>query len=165
MNNSYQEEIPKARVNITLDVETGDGRRKKELPLKLLVLGDFSNNKTNAPISEREKINIDKHNFDQVVHDIGPTLNFTVPNRIANDNSEMCVQLKIDSMRKFHPEEIIKQIPELRNLIAMRNLLKDLKANLLDNTTFREELQKIIRDEEKIKQLRKQLNLLINSDK
>ncbi len=42
MADSFQNEIPKARVNITLDVETGGARKKLELPLKMLALGDFS---------------------------------------------------------------------------------------------------------------------------
>jgi type VI secretion system protein ImpB len=39
MANSFQNEIPKARVNIKLDLHTGNGQKKVELPLKLLVTG------------------------------------------------------------------------------------------------------------------------------
>ena len=56
MSNSYQNEIPKARVNIKLDVHTGGAARKMELPLKLLVTGDFSNGQEDRVISEREKV-------------------------------------------------------------------------------------------------------------
>jgi hypothetical protein len=42
-----------ARVNITLDVETHGARRKKELPLKLLVLGNFSHHKNHKPVTQR----------------------------------------------------------------------------------------------------------------
>jgi type VI secretion system protein ImpB len=161
MQDSFQHEIPKARVNITLDIETGEGRKKKELPMKLLVIGDFSNGQTNGPIAQRERINIGKNNFDQVLKELKPNLNFTVPNRIKNNNSELKVNIKLNSLRDFHPEELVKQLPELRNLLAMRNLLKDLKANVIDNATFRQELEKIIHDETNLQQLRQQLNQLL----
>ena len=45
MADSFQKEIPKARINISLDVETGGAKKKIELPLKMLVMGDFSNSK------------------------------------------------------------------------------------------------------------------------
>lgn len=164
MQDSFQNEIPKARVNITLDIETGEGRKKKELPMKLLVVGDFSNNQTTGPIAQRERINISKNNFDQVLKGLAPNLNFTVPNRIKNNDSELKVNIQLSSIRDFHPEELVKQIPELRNLLAMRNLLKDLKANVIDNATFRHELEKIIHDENNLQQLRQQLNQLLPSN-
>jgi type VI secretion system protein ImpB len=45
-------------------------------------------------------------------------------------------------MKDFTPEPA--QIPQLKAMLAMRNLLRDLKANLLDNQTFRKELEKIV---------------------
>lgn len=36
-SNSYQNEVPKARVNIRLDLHTGGAQQKLELPLKLMV--------------------------------------------------------------------------------------------------------------------------------
>lgn len=61
---SFQHEIPKSRVSITLDLHTGGARKKVELPLKLLVAGDYGAGKEQAPLAERKKINIDKNNFD-----------------------------------------------------------------------------------------------------
>lgn len=37
---SFQNEVPKARVNIKLDLHTGGAQKKVELPLKLMVMGD-----------------------------------------------------------------------------------------------------------------------------
>ena len=42
-SSSFQNEVPKARVNIKLDLHTGGAQKKVELPLKLLVMGDYSN--------------------------------------------------------------------------------------------------------------------------
>lgn len=50
-NSSFQSEIPKARINLKLDLHTGGASKKTELPLKLLVAGDFSNGQESAPLS------------------------------------------------------------------------------------------------------------------
>ncbi|MNK94695.1 hypothetical protein D3C87_1149060 [compost metagenome] len=49
-------------------------------------------------------------------------------------------------MDDFKPEVVAGKVPELRALMAARNLLRDLKSNLLDNAMFRRELEKILKD-------------------
>ncbi|WP_199778838.1 type VI secretion system contractile sheath small subunit, partial [Cronobacter sakazakii] len=53
MSGSFQEEIPKARINLKLNLHTGGAQKKVELPLKLLVTGDFSHGQERRPLSER----------------------------------------------------------------------------------------------------------------
>lgn len=55
MSESFQNEVPRARVNIKLDLVTGDAQKKVELPLKLLAVGDYSNGRAEGTLSEREK--------------------------------------------------------------------------------------------------------------
>lgn len=40
MADSFQNEVPKARINLKLDLHTGGASKKTELPLKLLVAGE-----------------------------------------------------------------------------------------------------------------------------
>jgi type VI secretion system protein ImpB len=63
-------------------------------------------------------------------------------------------------MKDFEPEQVARQIPQLRALLAMRNLLRDLKSNLLDNATFRQELERILMDETLSNELRDELAAL-----
>jgi type VI secretion system protein ImpB len=160
MSNSFQEEIPKARVNIKLDLHTGGAQKKVELPLKLMVMGDYSNGKETRPLSEREKVNINKNNFNSVLADFGPALNLTVENTLAGDRSEESVSLNFREMKDFEPEQVARQIPQLRAMLAMRNLLRDLKSNLLDNATFRKELEAILKDDNLSDDLRAELAAL-----
>ena len=134
MSNSYQSEIPKARVNIQLSVHTGGAQKKVELPLKLMVVGDYSNGAEQRPLSEREKINVNKNNFDSVMAEFAPSVNLAVENTLAGDGSEENVSLSFTQMKDFEPEQVARQIPQLKAMLAMRNLLRDLKANLLDIT-------------------------------
>jgi type VI secretion system protein ImpB len=159
MTNSYQKEIPKARINITLDVETGGALRKKELPLKLLALGNFSEGKTEGSVAKRERINIHKNNFDQVLSDLSPSLKLNVPNTLKKDSSELNVELNFTQFKDFHPDEMLSQIPQLKKLLSMRNLLKDLKSNLIDNHAFRKELEKLAQDKNALSRLREELKI------
>lgn len=164
MSNSYQNEIPKARVNIKLDVHTGGAARKMELPLKLLVTGDFSNGQEDRVLSEREKVNVNKNNFDSVLADFSPAVRLTVPDTLAGDGSEQAVNLTFSNMKDFEPEQVARQIPQLKAMLAMRNLLRDLKSNLLDNVTFRKELESILKDPALSDELRSELSALASDN-
>jgi type VI secretion system protein ImpB len=159
-SNSFQNEVPKARVNIKLDLHTGGAQKKVELPLKLMVMGDYSNGKEQRALSERDKVDINKNNFDNVLAEFSPDLKLAVENTLAGDASDTSVELSFQSMRDFEPEQVARQIPQLRALLAMRNLLRDLKSNLLDNATFRNELERILKDEALSNELRAELAAL-----
>lgn len=159
-SNSFQNEVPKARINIKLDLHTGGAQKKVELPLKLKVMGDYSNGKEQRPLSERSKANINKNNFDSVLAEFSPALNLAVENTLVDDNSDTAVELKFQNMKDFEPEQVARQIPQLRALLAMRNLLRDLKSNLLDNATFRNELERILKDDALSDELRAELAAL-----
>jgi type VI secretion system protein ImpB len=63
-------------------------------------------------------------------------------------------------MKDFTPEQVSRQIPQLKAMLSMRNLLRDLKANLLDNQDFRKELEKILLDPALSAELRAELSAL-----
>jgi type VI secretion system protein ImpB len=157
MTESYQHEIPKARVNISLDLHTGGAKKRVELPLKLLVMGDFSAGRESTAVAERNKVDINKHNFDTVLAKLNPRTTIAVPNTLIDDGGDLAVTLDFKSMKDFGPEAVARQIPELQTLLAMRNLLRDLKSNLLDNTTFRRELERILKDQSLSQNLREDL--------
>lgn len=139
MSNSFQSEIPKARINLKLDVFTGRAQKKAELPLKLVVSGDFSNGRKTAPLSERNKVNINKLNMQQVLAEFAPATSFDVKHTNGDEETEEKINLTFRHMKDFTPEQIARRVPRLQ---AMRNL----RANLLDDAGFRRELLNILRD-------------------
>ncbi len=98
MAESFQNEVPKARVNIKLDLHTGGAQKKVELPLKLLVMGDYSNGQDTRALAEREKVSINKNNFNAVLADFNPRAKIAVENTLAADGSE----LPVDPRLPFH---------------------------------------------------------------
>ncbi len=160
MADTFQNEVPKARINLKLALHTGGAQKKVELPLKLLTVGDFSNGKENRPLSEREKINVNKNNFDSVLSEFNPEISLVVKNTLTGQDSEENIRLQFSCMKDFEPAQVACQIPQLRAMLAMRNLLRDLKSNLLDNATFRKELEKILKDPGLSQELRDEMSAL-----
>jgi type VI secretion system protein ImpB len=124
-SNSYQNEVPKARVNIRLDLHTGGAQKKVELPLKLMVMGDYSNGREQRALSARGKVNVNKLNFDSVLGEFNPQLSIAVANTLAGDGDEADIQLDFRAMKDFEPEQVARQIPQLRAMLAMRNRRRD----------------------------------------
>lgn len=159
-SSSFQNEVPKVRVNIKLDLHTGGAQKKIELPLKLMLMGGYSNGREQRPLSEIDKIDINKNNIDNALGEFSPSLKLAVDNTLADDASDTSVELNFQRMKDFEPEQVARQIPQLRALLAMRNLLRDLKSNLLDNLTFRHELERILKDDALSNELRAELAAL-----
>ncbi|MDA8513207.1 type VI secretion system contractile sheath small subunit [Citrobacter sp. Igbk 14] len=164
MASSFQNEIPKARVNIKLDLHADNGQKKVELPLKLLVTRDFSNGLEQRPLSEREEVDINKNNFNSVLAKFNPSVNIAVKNTLAGDKSEENIRLTFKDIKDFEPEQVARQIPQMKALLAMRSLLRDLKSNLFDNFTFRKELRTILRDPALSNELRGEIAALAPKD-
>ena len=67
MTESYQKEKPPARVNLFLEVTTGTLRKKVELPLRLLIVGDFSGRSSNALLGDKQSIAVNEDNIVRVL--------------------------------------------------------------------------------------------------
>jgi len=160
MAGSFQNEIPAARINLKLDVGKGDAKKKTELPLKMLVMGDFSLKNKDERVVDREKISINKNNFEQVMQSLDLNVKYNVENKLTGEG-ELGVNLDIKNMDSFKPENVAKNIPELSRLLAARNLLKDLKSNLLDNRDFRLRLEEILKNPDAVKSLQDELTKLV----
>jgi type VI secretion system protein ImpB len=164
MAGSFQNEIPPARVNIKLDIDKGGAQKKVELPFKMLVLGDFSQKGDTGRIVDKEKININKDNFNQVMESMDLGLNMSVENKINPGGGDLKVDLKFKNIKDFNPLEIVKQVPQLSKLLAARNLVKDLKSNLMDNKEFRKKLEGIMQDKTAMDSLVAELDKIVPMD-
>jgi len=141
---------PKERVNIVYRPATGDAKEQVELPLKQLVLGDFTMREDATPLDDRKPISVDKDNFNDVLKAQNLSLQFSVPNRLAADagpDETLPVELKFQSTRDFEPDSLVEQVPELKQLIALRDALKALKGPLGNLPDFRKRLQELMADE------------------
>ena len=96
--------VPKSRVSIDYVDTTGGATEKRELPQRVLVMGDYTMKEPDPDnlMAEREKIAVNQRNFDDVMRNQDLSLDLTVPNKLsAEEGDEMTVNLKFDSMSSF----------------------------------------------------------------
>ncbi|KUQ62780.1 type VI secretion system contractile sheath small subunit [Enterobacter bugandensis] len=156
---------PKERINIKYVPATGDEQAEVELPLNILVVGDIKGGKDDSAIEEREAISINKHNFDSVMETAGLQLNFSVKNRLQdNAEEELPISLNINALNEFSPDNIARQVPELKKLLELREALVALKGPLGNIPSFRASLQKLLADGEMRAQLLKELDITLEED-
>jgi len=161
MAQSFQKEKPPARVNLFLEVQKGGAQQKVELPLRMLVMGDFTGKESGVALDDREKININKDNFEAVLNSQNVKLDMNVPDTLRGGDEEMKVHLDIENMGDFNPENVAKQVPQLERLLATRNLLQDLRNRIISVADFRKKLESVIKDPEALKQLDEELKKIV----
>ena len=151
---------PKERVNIVYKPATGDAKEEVELPLKLLVLGDFVNRADDRTLENREPISVDKDNFDDVLKAQKVELNMTVANKVSGkEGDELGVHLGFNSLKDFEPDAIAAKVPELQKLMELREALKALKGPLANVPEFRKKVQDMVQDPGLRDRLLKELGL------
>jgi type VI secretion system protein ImpB len=141
---------PKERINITFKPAIGGAQEEVELPLKLLVLGDFTQREDVRKLEDRKPIAINPHTFDEVLAKQALSLMLNVPNRLQDcaDVEELVIQVRINSMRDFNPANLVEQIPELHKLMALREALMALKGPLGNTPSFRKAIEQALADDE-----------------
>ena len=154
---------PKERVNIVYRPATGDVQEDVELPLKLMVIGDFIGRTDDRSLEDRDPINIDKNNFNDVMASQNISLDLQVMNKISNETNDpdnkLSVKLKFSGIRDFEPDSIVKQIPELGKILELREALKALKSPLSNVPDFRKKVQEMVSNDEARKKLFAELGL------
>lgn len=139
---------PKERVNITYKPATGDQQEEVELPMRILMMGDYTGKPDDTPLEERKPINVDKDNFGDVMAEQKLSVDLTVDDKLSGEEgAEMAVSLKFNSLKDFTPEGVAEQVPELRQLMQLRNALTALKGPLGNIPKFRKKIQGLLGDD------------------
>ena len=145
--------VRKPHVHITYEVFTNGAQEVKELPFVLGLMGDYAGDTKQKALKDRKFLEIDRDNFNDIMKRINPTLKFRVENTLAGDGSEMPIQLKFENIKDFEPGAVVDQVPALRELLEVRNKLRDL-ASTVDRIDGAEELlADILKDADKVKGL------------
>lgn len=119
-----------SRVNIVISDRLRGGA-EPELPFRMLVMGDYTQKQDKRPIESRQPLDINKSNFDSVMQSFNLSLDLSVPNRISG-TGEMPVSLKFGTLKDFRPESIARQVPEMKNLLELRDAIKALRPVMGD---------------------------------
>ena len=149
------------RVQITYDVEVGGAIEIKELPFVVGVLGDFTG-QPDQPLprlKDRKFVEVNPDNFDTVLEGMKPHLSFAVENKLSEDADapKLKVDLRFKSMEDFEPANVAKQVKPLKELLALRTRLADLRGTLQGNDKLEEVLLDAVGNSEKLDKLKGQV--------
>ena len=164
MADSFQKEKPPARVNLFLELPDGDATEKVELPFRTLVLGDFTGRVDDTPLEDREVVDVNADNFESVMKSMDLGLDVVVPDTVRGGENDLRVNLSIGGMDDFRPESVARQVPELDRLVAVRNLLQDLRNRVVSMSSFRRQLEAIVTDPAQLDRLVAELGALVEDD-
>lgn len=137
---------PRERVNIVYKPATGGASEEKELPLKLLVMGDFTSRTDDTPLEQRKAVNVDKDNFNDVMKNHKVAIDINVKNTLSGKGGELPANLKFQTLKDFDPDAIARQVPELAKMLELREALAALKGPLGNFPAFRKKIEEIIKD-------------------
>lgn len=148
-----------SRVNIAISDRLRGGA-EPELPFRLLVMGDYTQKQDKRAIEERIPLDVNKSNFDAVMQSFNLSLDLSVGDRISDSGGELPVHLKFRTLKDFRPEAIARQVPELKNLLELRDAMKALRPKMGDKAA-----QKQLLDAIKDPEIREKIVAMIASPK
>jgi len=159
-HDSAQKRLQKVRaprVQMTYDVEIGDAIENKELPFVIGVVGDFGADPSveKKRLKDRNFVNIDADNFDEVLGGVAPVATFKVDNHLSEEGGQFGVQLQFRQMDDFRPEAVVQQVAPLKGLLEARTRLADLRNKLAGNDLLDDILSEVLGNTEKLASLRK----------
>lgn len=153
---------PKERINITYVPATNGEQEEVELPLRLLVTGDFLGREEETALEDRIPVRINKDNFNNVMAEMKLGLKENIPNVLSEGADDtLHVDLKFRSIDDFSPDAIARQIPELNKLLELREALVALKGPLGNIPAFRKQLQTMLGDESARNKLARELEAVL----
>ena len=117
------------RVQIEYDVEIYGDDKKVNLPFVMGVMSDLSgqSNVTHPPLKERKFLSIDMDNFDDRMKALQPRVLFNVENTLGGEG-QLLVDLTLESLSDFSPENIAKKVTPLAQLLEARTQLATLQT-------------------------------------
>jgi len=145
---AVQDEIPKSRLTLRYKTEVNGTPADIELPLRLMVTGDFSGGTSKdakVDLDERAVRNLDGTNTNDVMKDMGITLDLVVENKVDPGNSEeMNVNLNVDYLKAFIQDQVAKQIPKLDAILTLKRVLEETLSNVDNRKEFRKLLDDLM---------------------
>ncbi len=143
--------VPRSRITLTYDTRQPDQPRKeKELPLRLLVLGDLTGRSLRPELppgaspppadefEDRKIHDLNGRNLDTVMKKMNVAVELTgVTNHTEKGGAAFDVKIPITSMASFEPGEVVKHVPSVQRLLRVRTLLLALQSQVDNNKQFR----------------------------
>lgn len=137
------------------------GPDEVELPLRMLVLGDFTGRPDPRPIAERQPIEVGKDDLPKVMLAQRLALTFKVKDTLSGqEGREIDLHLRFRRIADMEPEAVARQVPQLATLLALRGFYTGIKGPLGGEKAFRNCLLQRMNDPAARQRLCEEIGLL-----
>lgn len=135
---------PKERVNIRYQPSTGGEDGETELPNRMMCVGDYSGRESGTPVEDRKPVPVDTSNFDAVLAGQNLSLDLDVPDKLSGEPDTLLgVSVEFRSLKDFGPDALVRNVPELQKLMALRDGLAALRGPL-GRRDFKKRLEELL---------------------
>jgi len=154
---------PEERINIKYRSDAKSGE-EVELPLNILVLGDYLGREDETELQDRKLMEIaSKDDFKEAMSQKNLGMDMLVEDKISDEpGGQLRVSLRFRGMKDFGPEGVAAQIPEVQRLMKLREALKALKSPLDNERGFRKRMKELLDDEDVRERLLQEVGLQSN---
>ena len=152
-----QNQLPKSRITLVYRTNINGKEEDVKLPFRVVVVGDFSLGSATdrqADLEERKLRSVTGSNLNELMKDMGMSISFEVDDKLSSDgDGKMMVELPIDRMKSFHPDEIVHHVPKLKALLLMRKLLLEMQSDIDNRKELRRKLYELFSNKDELKKL------------
>jgi type VI secretion system protein ImpB len=158
---AVQDELPRSRITLTYRTDIHGQPQEVNLPFRVLMLGDLSlgaSEDRKVDLEERKPRSVTGQNLSELMKDMKMSLRFQVANRVnPSVENDLDVELPIEGMKSFHPDEIVKHVPKLKALLLLRQLLLEMQSSIDNRKDLRRVLYELFSKPDQLKQLMAEL--------
>ncbi|WP_444944028.1 type VI secretion system contractile sheath small subunit [Microbulbifer sp. ZKSA006] len=145
---AIQDTIPKSRMTLRYKTEINGQPEDLELPLRILIMGDFSGpNGSKLPLADRKIISFKGNNINPVIDKMNVQVSVT-------DADERIHTIPIKDVDSFHPFNVCKNISSLNDMVRSKRALNTLLSSINNSAKFRDALKSLINNREAIDALK-----------
>jgi type VI secretion system protein ImpB len=152
-----QDKLPKSRITLVYRTKINGQPEDVKLPFRVVVLGDFSQGSSKdrqVDLDERAMRSVTGSNINELMKDMGMSISFEVDDKVSADGEgKMQVELPIDRMKSFHPDEIVHHVPKLKALMLLRKLLMEMQSDIDNRKELRRTLYELFSNKEQLQKL------------
>lgn len=152
-----QDEVQRSRITLRYETEVNGELAPEELPFRQLVIGDFSGGTSkdrSVDLEERAVRSFDGNNTSDLIKDMGVKIDLTVPNKVDSEKEDLDVSISIDHKNSFKPNELAKQVPQIKALLMAKQLLLELQSSIANKKELGAMLNKLYADEDMYKKVK-----------
>lgn len=149
---AIQDEIPKSRLTLRYKTEVNGQPADITLPLRLMILGDFSQGSSTdrkQDLDERRVRNLNGTNLDAMMAKMNMHVDVGLDKPIP-----------INSMKSFSPDQVAEHVPELARLLTLKRLIVEMLTNVNNDKKLSKSLNDFMKDidEEALRKFLSDLN-------